>query len=135
MTENEIKMKGAEKKEIRTNFEIMPPKKVVIHNLMKLNGDEIIRFAQTPMGIMPLVWCNGYIIILNILNINTEVGSELYLKGEVHYTDLIYCSMPEYKEKIITEKDRYQDYQVINMKNSLIYVGIASLLNQIEKKV
>jgi len=123
------------KKEFNTEFEIRIPKKVVIHNVIKLDIKNILHFANTPMGVTPLMWANGYIIILYPLIQNNSYAGKLYLEGETHYTDLLYCELPKYQPKITAEENKYQEYVLIDVSGSPIYKGISLLLDKMTNKV
>jgi len=123
------------KNETKMDFELRMPKKIVIHNLLKLDTKTILRFANTPMGVAPLMWANGYIITPYPLALNNSRAGKLYIEGEMHYTDVLYCEMPEYQQKISVEDNKYQEYAVIDVSNSPLYKGIALMLDKINNKV
>ena len=123
------------KNEVKMDFELRMPKKIVIHNLLKLDIKNILHFANTPMGVAPLMWANGYIIAIYPLALNNSFIGRLYIEGELHYTDVLYCEMPEYQQKISVEDNKYQEYAVVDVSNSPIYKGIALMLDKINNKV
>jgi len=123
------------KNEVRMDVELRLPKKIVVHNLLKLSLRDILKFANTPMGVAPLMWANGYIITIYPLAQNNSYTGKLYIEGEIHYTDVLYCEMPEYQPKITSEDNKYQEYILIDVSNSPIYRGIALMIDKVENKV
>ncbi len=107
--------------------EILPPKKIVIHNIAKLSLDGLMKSTRTPMGNMPLMWVDGYAFIINAMPLQGK-AIDLYLIGELHYTDVIFCEFPKYSE--IVSLNSEMTTNMFNMSKSVIHNSIQKAIKQ-----
>ena len=108
--------------ETTTTIEIRPPKKIVIHNVIQMNLETIIKSVRTPAGNMPLMWANGFVFILSAIPLQSK-ALDLYVEGEMHFTDVIFCAYANYQPTI--KINEFEDTNIMDMSNSVIHNVIA----------
>ena len=110
-----------EKQEQNLTLEVRFPQKIVIHNISKLDLNGLMKSTRTPMGNMPLMWVDGYAFIINAMPLQGK-AIDLYLIGEIHYTDVIFCELPKYSE--IVSLNSEMTTNMFNMSKSVIHNAI-----------
>jgi hypothetical protein len=82
--------------------EYQPRKKIIIHEIMKVNIDELI--ASQALGahigdvVPPLFWVDG--ILLKFIGIaQTEAVVREMLEGNVHWDNVVFALMPRYERQ------------------------------------
>ncbi len=116
----------------KMTLEIRMPTKIVIHNIAKLDLAGLIKVTRTPMGNMPLMWVKGYAFIINAMPLQGK-AIDLYLEGELHYTDITFCEMPEYKEIVSLSNELTTN--VFDMGKSAIHNAICEAIRQYGKAI
>ena len=116
----------------KMTLEIRTPTKVVIHNIAKMELAGLIKSIRTPMGNMPLMWVKGYAFIINAMPLQGK-AIDLYLEGELHYTDVMFCEMPEYKEIVSLSNELTTN--VFDMSKSTIHNAICEAIKQYDKSI
>jgi hypothetical protein len=93
-----------------------PTEELVVHDLIEIPLDDMLRGRVTPAGIMPLYWCNGILFTSSSLPLTEDVTKE-YLRGRIHWLEVQYARMPEYKPVLSLHDDEYKstiNVRVIN---------------------
>ncbi len=108
-------------------IKIEVPKKIVIHNITKMDISGLLKSVRTPAGTMPLMWAKGYAFVVNALPLQGK-ALELYIEGELHYTDIIFSKMEDYKE--VVEADIDLKANVFDMSKSAIHNAMADAIKQ-----
>lgn len=108
-------------------LEIRLPQKIVIHNISKLDLNGLMKSTRTPMGNMPLMWVGGYAFIINSMPLQGK-AIDLYIEGELHYTDVIFCELPTYNEIVSLNSDMTTN--MFNMSKSIIHNAIQKSIKQ-----
>ena len=115
------------KQEHKLIVEIKIPQKIVIHNIVKLDLTGLMKSIRTPMGNMPLMWVDGYAFIINAMSLQGK-AIDLYLTGELHYTDVLFCELPKYSE--IVSLNNEMTTNVFDMSKSTIHNAIQKVVKQ-----
>ena len=114
-------------KEQKVEIKIQPPSRIVIHNISKMELIGLMKSIRTPMGNMPLMWVDGYAFIINAMPLQGK-AIDLYLIGELHYTDVIFCEFPKYSE--IVSLNSEMTTNMFNMSKSVIHNSIQKAIKQ-----
>ena len=107
------------------NIEIRPPKKIVIHNIIQMDLESIIKSVRTPSGNMPLMWANGFVFVLNAIPLQSK-AIDLYLEGEMHFSDVLFCVYKEYTQTI--NINEFEITNIMDMSKSIVHNAIAQAL-------
>lgn len=109
----------------QTTIEIRPPKKIVIHNIIQMSLETMIKSVKTPAGNMPLMWANGFVFILNAIPLQSK-AIDLYIEGELHFSDVIFCAYKEYEP--IIKINEFENTNIMDMSKSVVHNAIAQAL-------
>jgi hypothetical protein len=107
------------------NIEIRPPKKIVIHNIIQMDLETMIKSIRTPSGNMPLMWANGFVFVLNAIPLQSK-AIDLYLEGEMHFSDVLFCVYKEYTQTI--NINEFEITNIMDMSKSIVHNAIAQAL-------
>ena len=110
------------------NIEIRPPKKIVIHNIIQMDLETLIKSIRTPAGNMPLMWANGFVFVLNAIPLQSK-AIDLYIEGEMHFSDVLFCVYAEYTP--IVKSSEFEITNIMDMSKSIIHNAIAQALKGI----
>ncbi len=109
------------------DIEYSPIKSIVVHEIVSMHIDDLIRERITPAGSVPLYWCDSILFSFSSAPMSRKILDD-YLNGtihwmEVHYTDLgDYSSMLELKDEDYggTAKVRVIDTSASNLHKEFI---------------
>ena len=113
-------------KRIETKIEIKPPSKIVIHNLIQMDLETLIKSLRTPAGNMPLMWANGFVFILNAIPLQSK-AIDMYMDGEMHFSDVLFCAYADYNPMI--KISEFENTNIINMSNSIVHNLVSKALS------
>ena len=119
-------------KEQKVKIKIQPPSRIVIHNISKMELIGLMKSIRTPMGNMPLMWVDGYAFIINAMPLQGRAIS-LYMIGELHYTDVLYCIFPKFTEVVSLNNEMTTN--MFNMSNSIIHRAIRKAIAEYDKSI
>jgi hypothetical protein len=81
-----------------------PTTSLVVHDVVKMDYDDLVRERVTPNGVMPLYWGNGILFGFSPLPVASKRMLDEYLQGKVHWMEVHYSHKKDY-EQIITLSD------------------------------
>jgi hypothetical protein len=84
-----------------------PILELVVHEVMEVDMDDLIRERVTPAGNVPLCWCDGIAFGFNSLPLTEELAAA-YLKGTIHWTEVHYSEMKTYVPVAELHDEHYQ---------------------------
>jgi hypothetical protein len=84
-----------------------PIQELVIHEVMKVSMDDLIRERVTPAGNIPLCWCDGIAFGFSSLPLTDELTQQ-YLKGTIHWMEVHYSDMKNYMPVAELHDEHYQ---------------------------
>lgn len=84
-----------------------PIQELIVHEIVEVNKDDLLRERITPNGNMPLCWCNGIIFSFSSLPLTDEVSKD-YLKGRIHWMEVHFSKMPSYSQMLTLSDEEYK---------------------------
>jgi len=100
-----------------------PVKELVVHEVVEMKKEDLIRERITPAGNMPLYWCDGIIFSFSSLPMTDAIVND-YLSGKIHWLEVHFARMPKYTEVISLEAEEYKatmNVRVIDTSASLLH--------------
>lgn len=93
-----------------------PAQELIVHDVLGLEKEEMLRANVTPNGNMPLYWCDGVLYSFSSPPITEEVISEM-LKGKIHWLEVRYTKMPKFTNMLSLNEEEYKatmNFRIIN---------------------
>ncbi len=84
-----------------------PIEELVIHEVLEVSRDDLLRSRVTPQGTMPLYWCNGLLFSFSSLPMSEDVTKD-YLKGRIHWVEVQYAKMDNYVPVLSLNEEEYK---------------------------
>ena len=75
-----------------------PIEELVVHEVVEVPKDDLLRERITPQGNMPLYWCNGILFSFSSIPMTEEIIRD-YLRGKVHWLEIHFAKEPKYTPK------------------------------------
>ncbi len=100
-----------------------PAEELVVHEILEVSKEDLIRERVTPQGNMPLYWCDGILFSFSSLPMTDDVIKD-YLKGKLHWLEVHFARMPKYVDVISFESEEYKatmGVRVIDTSPSLLH--------------
>ncbi|MDE1855946.1 MAG: hypothetical protein KGH49_01790 [Candidatus Micrarchaeota archaeon] len=85
----------------------VPNQELIVHDVIKLDKDEILRMNITPNGNMPVYWCDGILYAASGLPPTPEVISD-QLKGKIHWSEVRFADMKKYTPLLSLNEEEYK---------------------------
>ena len=83
-----------------------PVKALVVHDVAKVPLEDLIRERITPGVTLPLYWCGGILFSFASAPISEEIMKD-YFKGRIHWMEVHYTEMKEYKPVLELNDENY----------------------------
>jgi hypothetical protein len=83
-----------------------PSNTLVIHDVVKVQLDDLLRERIMPAGTMPLYWCTGILFSFQSPPMVEEIVKE-YINGKIHWMEVHYTEMKEYSEVLSLDDQHY----------------------------
>jgi hypothetical protein len=84
-----------------------PIKEIVVHEVVSVGYEDLLRSRITPAGNMPLYWCDGILFSFNSMPMSKELVRD-YLDGTIHWMEVHYCPMKGYEEVLSLNDEQYK---------------------------
>jgi len=113
-----------------------PIQELVVHEIVEIGKDDLMRERVTPAGTMPLYWCDGIIFSFSSLPMTDEITKD-YLKGRIHWLEVHYTTMKNYVPVLALDEEEYKtkmNIRVIDTSFSDIHKEFAKWLKSNIKK-
>lgn len=116
-----------------------PIKELVVHDLFRMEFEDLVRGNITPSGVMPLFWCDGVVYRFTSLPMSREL-SRLYLDGTVHWAEVHYTdNVKDYSQIMELKDENFQGgtlkIRIIDMSNSQLHRDFVKWLKGNKNKV
>lgn len=120
---------------VRITYE--PTNEIVIHDVISVGIDDLLRGRVTPAGTMPLYWCNGILFAFSSMPLTDDVIKD-YMRGKLHWLEVQYARMPEYKAVLSLSEDEYKatmNIRIIDTSKSAVHNDLTKWLKDNIKQV
>lgn len=120
---------------VRITFE--PTNEIVIHDIVAVEIEDLLRERVTPAGTMPLYWCNGVLFSFSSLPLTEEVVKD-YMRGKLHWLEVHYAKMPQYKPVLQLNEDEYKtalNVRIIDTSKSPVHSELTKWIKSSVKQV
>ena len=100
-----------------------PARELVVHEIVEMSKDDLLRERVTPAGNMPLYWCDGILFSFSSLPMNDDLVKE-YLNGKIHWLEVHFTKMQQHKEIISFDSEEYKatmNIRVIDTSSSQLH--------------
>ncbi len=84
-----------------------PIKELVVHEVVSVERDDLLRGRITPAGNMPLYWCDGILFSFNSMPMTRDLVKE-YLEGTIHWMEVHYTHMKNYEPIVVLNDEQYK---------------------------
>ncbi len=112
-----------------------PIKELVIHEIVDMDFNDLMRERVTPAGNMPLYWCNGILFSFSSMPMSRQVTKD-YLEGKIHWIEVHYTK----KDKFEPIMEMYDEHlsstikvRVIDTSKSLLHLEFIKWLKSNQK--
>ena len=72
-----------------------PIEEIIVHDVVEVASEDLLRERVTPAGTMPLYWCDGILFTFSSLPMTDEVVRD-YLRGKVHWLEAHFAKVEKY---------------------------------------
>ncbi len=113
-----------------------PAEELIVHEVVEVSKDDLLRERVTPAGTMPLYWCDGILFSFSSLPLTDDVTKD-YLKGKIHWLEIHFARMDKYLPVMPLDEDEYKaklNVRIIDTSFSSIHSGVAKWLKANAKK-
>lgn len=113
-----------------------PAEELIIHEVVEVGSDDLLRERVTPAGTMPLYWCDGILFSFTSLPMTDEVTKD-YMKGKIHWLEVHYARMDSYVPVLSLDEEEYKakmNVRIINTSFSNIHKEFSKWLRSNIKK-
>lgn len=97
-----------------------PIKKIIVHEVVNMELEDLLRERITPAGSMPLYWCDGVIFSFSSAPMVKNILND-YLNGTIHWMEVHYSAFEEYHPIMELKDENYggtAKVRVINTSKS-----------------
>ena len=113
-----------------------PAEELIIHEVIAMSKDDLMRERVTPQGTMPLYWCDGILFSFSSLPMSDDITKD-YPKGKIHWLEVHYTRMDEFTPVLSLDEEEYKtkmNIRIIDTTFSNIHKEFARWLKSSIKK-
>ncbi len=113
-----------------------PLKSLVIHEILEVDLDSIMRERVTPAGTMPLYWCDGILFSFSSLPMTDDVVKD-YLLGKIHWSEVHFSRLDKFSQILSLNEEEYKTemkIRVIDTSVSQLHRDFVKWLKVLTKK-
>jgi len=113
-----------------------PIKELVVHEIIKVSVEDLLRERITPSGTMPVYWCDGIVFSFSSVPMNKRVVDD-YLDGKIHWMEAHYADMENYREVLELNDEHYNGsmkVRAIDTSKSLLHSEFSKWVKAREKQ-
>ncbi len=107
-----------------------PIKELVVHEVVKMTHDDMLRERVTPAGTMPLYWSDGVLFSFSSVPMTKDIIRD-YLEGRIHWMEVHYTEMRDYRSVLELKDQNYGGdlkVRVIDTSSSALHNELARWL-------
>ena len=119
---------------VKITFE--PATELLVHEIVYMPPEDLLRERVTPAGTIPLCWCDGMLFSFSSLPMSDDVLKD-YLNGKIHWLEVHYTTMPKYTPIMTLNEEEYKGsmhIRVIDTSRSKIHTEFAKWLKNYDSK-
>ncbi len=112
-----------------------PIRELVIHEIVEVTRDDLIKERITPNGNMPLYWCNGMLFSFSSLPLTEEVVKD-YMRGTIHWMEVHFTKMQSYQPMLSLSDEEYKttmNVRVIDTSKSELHKKLSKWISSRKK--
>ena len=79
---------------------------LVVHDIVKVQRDDLLRERVTPAGNLPLYWCGGVLFSFASPPMVDDMVKD-YMSGKVHWMEVHYLPMKDYQQVLELNDEHY----------------------------
>lgn len=109
-----------------------PAQELVVHEVVAMERDDLLRERITPAGNMPLYWCNGIVFGFSSIPMTEEIVRE-YLRGKIHWLEVHFSRIDKHVPFITFESEEYKatmNVRVIDTSASQLHSEFVNWLKE-----
>ncbi len=113
-----------------------PLKSLVVHDILEVDKESIMRGRGTPAGTMPLYWCDGFLYSFSSLPMTDEVVKD-YLNGRIHWAEVQFARLDRFEPVLMLNEEEYKaelKIRVMDTSISQLHKEFVKWLKSVTKK-
>jgi hypothetical protein len=113
-----------------------PLKSLVVHDILEIDKESIMRSRVTPAGTMPLYWCDGFLYSFSSLPMSDEVVKD-YLNGRIHWAEVQFARLDKFEPVLMLNEEEYKaemKIRVMDTSISQLHKEFVKWLKSVTKK-
>ncbi len=97
---------------------VSPVQELIIHEVVEVDYNDLLRERITPAGNMPLYWCDSILFSFSSLPMSDEVVKD-YMNGKIHWMEVHYTPMNNYIPILeLVDNDLKSTFKIRNIDTS-----------------
>lgn len=107
-----------------------PVNELVVHEVVHVEYEDLLRERVTPAGNLPLYWCKGLLFSFSSVPMNKDVMRD-YLKGTIHWMEVHFTEMKAYQQVLELNDEGFKammKIRVIDTSKSALHADFAAWL-------
>ncbi len=107
-----------------------PIEELVVHEVVEVQKDDLLRERITPSGNMPLYWCNGILFSFSSIPMTEEIVRD-YLRGKIHWLEIHFTKEAKYTPVLTLSDEEYKatmSIRVIDTSKSKLHTELTKWL-------
>ena len=107
-----------------------PIEELVIHEVVEVPKEDLLRERITPSGNMPLYWCNGILFSFSSIPMTDEIVRD-YLRGKVHWLEVHFTKEQKYVPIMSLNEEEYKatmNIRIIDTSKSSLHTELTKWL-------
>lgn len=104
----------------------------MIHEAVRIDYDDLLRERVTPAGNLPLYWCSSILFSFSSVPMTREIVKD-YLAGKIHWMEIHFTEMRDYKPVIELNDEHYGSalkIRVIDTSGSKLHTEVTKWLKE-----
>ncbi len=111
-----------------------PIKELIVHEVIEVEKEDLLRERVTPQGTMPLYWCNGILFSFSSLPMSDEIVKD-YMQGKIHWLEIHFAKDPKYTPVMALSEEEYKtamNVRIIDTTKSSLHREVAKWLKTVK---
>ncbi len=113
-----------------------PISELVVHEIVEVSKDDLLKERITPNGTVPLYWCGGMLFSFSSLPLTEEVVKD-YMRGRIHWMEVHFTKLPTYVPMLSLSDEEYKttmNIRVIDTSKSELHKKLVKWISNSKKK-